>query len=74
MKIKHCEDPIPHRRVSYPSISDQIDAIYKGFKDLEEQGLVFNEETKGWMRTVSQVKATFSVSGDKPRVNPTRSN
>jgi len=74
MKIKHREDPIPHRRVSYPSISDQIDAIYKGFKDLEEQGFKFNDETKGWMRVVSQVKATFPVSGNTPPANLTGSN
>jgi hypothetical protein len=73
MKINHRENPIPRRRASYPSITDQIDAIYKGFKDLEEQGFKFNEETKGWMRAVSEVKATFPVSGDKPPANPTGS-
>ena len=66
MKINHREDPIPHRRTNYPSVGDQLDAIYKGFLALEEQGWKLHDDTHAWLRTISAIKATFPVKDNKP--------
>lgn len=59
MKIKHKECPIKCRVAVYPCITDQIDAIYKGFTALEEQGFVFPKETQEWLRQIASVKSTY---------------
>jgi len=59
MKINHKENPIPHRRNSYPDIGEQLDAIYKGFMYLKKRGTKFPPETMAWLDQVTQIKDTF---------------
>ena len=59
MKIKHKEDPIPLRMKSYPPIGDQLDALYKGFKEMQGQGQTLPESITQWLGDITQVKETF---------------
>lgn len=59
MKISHKENPIPLRLASYPDIGDQLDAIFKGFEALREQGIELPQETLDWMSQIREIKSTF---------------
>lgn len=59
MKIKHKEDYRPLRSSRYPNIGNQLDAIYKGFVALKEQGITLPEETLVWMAEIKEIKDTF---------------
>lgn len=59
MKIKHKKDYRPLRQGKYPAIGDQLDAIYKGFLALKEQGFKLPDETLDWMSEIKEVKDTF---------------
>lgn len=59
MKINHKENPIPLRVQSYPSIGDQLDALYKGFKEMQEKGQDLPESIKRWLDDIDHVKNTF---------------
>ena len=72
MKINHREDPISRRRANYPSITDQLDAIYKGFKDLADQGFTFSDETKKWLGDIEGVKLSFPKRTVESNLMPDR--
>ena len=59
MKIKHKENPIPLRQKSYPPVGDQLDALYKGFKVMQEQGQTLPVSITQWLDDITQVKETF---------------
>lgn len=59
MKIKHKEDYRPLRQGKYPAIGEQLDAIYKGFVALKEQGIQLPQETLDWMSEIQSIKSTF---------------
>ena len=59
MIIEHKEDHAPLRRNAYPEISEQLDAIYKGFSALKEQGIELPKETIEWLEAIDKVKSTF---------------
>lgn len=60
MKIKHNEPYEPLRASAYMSMGEQMDAIYKGFKALREQGIPLPQETLDWLTHIEQVKSTFT--------------
>ena len=59
MIIEHKEDHAPLRRKEYPDIGEQLDAIYKGFVALKEQGIELPKETVEWLETIGNIKSTF---------------
>ncbi|SPY08016.1 hypothetical protein [Oligella urethralis] len=59
MKINHKEDPIPHRRSNYPYVGDQLDAIYKGFEAIQNQGIKLPKETEDWINYIASIKEKF---------------
>ncbi len=60
MKIKHNEPYEPLRASAYMSIGEQMDAIYKGFKAIQQQGIKLPKETLDWIAHIEQVKLTFT--------------
>lgn len=44
------------RELRYPLLSEQIDCIYKGFKQLEETGITWNKDTKKWLDLITNIK------------------
>ena len=59
MKIKHKEDHGYLRASRYPNLGNQLDAIYKGFVALKEQGIQLPQETLDWMSEIRLIKSTF---------------
>ncbi|WP_048769203.1 hypothetical protein [Oligella urethralis] len=59
MKIKHKEYPIPHRVGRYPYVGDQLDAIYKGFVAIQNQGIKLPQETLDWINYIASIKEKF---------------
>ena len=59
MIIEHNEDYAPIRRKEYPDIGEQLDAIYKGFSALKEQGIELPKETVEWLETIGNIKSNF---------------
>lgn len=59
MKIRHREPVGPRRKAEYLDIGDQLDAIYKLAKALEQQGIEMPDEVKEWIDRCSEVKRRF---------------
>lgn len=59
MKIDHTSDYHPRRVESYPPIGDQLDLLYKGFKELADRGTVLPQAHAQWVEIISSVKANF---------------
>ncbi|WP_159990794.1 hypothetical protein [Pelistega ratti] len=59
MKIKHNEPYEPLRSSDYPEIGHQLDAIYKGFKSLQGQGIELPKETKEWLVQIEEIKRKY---------------
>lgn len=49
------------RLAEYPFLGDQLDAIFKGFKALEESGQELPEDTLTWLSDVQAVKDRYPV-------------
>lgn len=45
------------REAEYPKIGDQLDAIYKGFKQLEAIGIIPGADCVAWVDKLDSVKA-----------------
>lgn len=56
MRIKGRDEPAVRRVHSYPPVGEQLDAIYKGFKALADNGFEFPAETKAWLERIAAVK------------------
>ena len=56
MKLKHTRDYREARRPEYPSITDQLDAIWKA---LAVSGLNLPPETAAMLQKVRKVKETY---------------
>lgn len=51
---------ITDREAEYPLIKDQVDAIFKGFKNLNDAGaVVFDKEVTDWIDEVQAVKDKY---------------
>jgi hypothetical protein len=48
-----------HRETSYPSVGTALDAIRKGFRALEAQGMKLPPETLAWLAECDDVKARY---------------
>lgn len=59
MKIQHDEDYRKLRAKAYPSLGEQLDAVYKMTVALRDQGIQLPEETSDWLLSVEQVKKTY---------------
>jgi|GEM_PF-3529591 len=56
MRIKGSKEPAVRRLQNYPPIGNQLDAIYKGFQALRQQGFQLPEETIAWLDRIAAVK------------------
>jgi len=65
MRIKGTKAPETRRIQNYPPIGNQLDAIYKGFQALRQQGFQLPEETIAWLDRVAVVKDQNPV-GQRP--------
>lgn len=59
MKIQHDEDYRALRREAYPSIGEQLDAVYKMAVSLRDQGIELPTETLDWLWAIEHVKQTY---------------
>ena len=50
-------DPKRRRSSEYPPVGDQLDAISKGFRALQQQGFFIPAETMAWVEHCEAVKA-----------------
>ncbi len=55
-------DHVAERRPEYPSPSEQLDAIYKGFRAIRDAGITLPPETLEWLAEIEAVKAKFPKS------------
>lgn len=60
MKITH--EPLvgPLRAKAYPPLTEQLDAIMKGFKALRDAGIALPEETLAWIESCEAVKLKYT--------------
>ncbi len=56
------KDYIRDRSRSYPVTDDQIDAIYKGFKYLKENGTDIGPDASAWVQSIEDIKTNFPKS------------
>ena len=62
MRIKAARHPRIVRVEQYPSMPDQMDAVFKGFKAIAASGLIqLPVETLAWLAAVDKVKAENPV-------------
>lgn len=59
MKIQHNEDYRKLRIKAYPSIGEQLDAVYKMASALRDQQVQLPVETLDWLLAIEQVKKTY---------------
>jgi len=59
MIINHTSDYKERRAAVYPKVTDQIDAIYKMAKSLNDQGINLPPEVLDWISSVQLVKDTY---------------
>lgn len=59
MIILHHEPYGPLRRVKYPDVGDQLDAIMKMAQALHDQGISLPPEVMEWVDECQQVKAKY---------------
>ncbi len=52
-----------NRMLSYPSIGNQLDAIYKLTKALQSQGIELPPDTLVWLNEIEKVKDAFPKGG-----------
>lgn len=63
MKISHTSDYKVRRSQVYPTVTDQIDAIYKLTKSLKDQGITLPPEVMDWILAIDLVKETYPKGG-----------
>lgn len=63
MKISHASDYKVRRSQAYPTVTDQIDAIYKLTKSLKDQGINLPPEVMDWIVAIDLVKETYPKGG-----------
>jgi hypothetical protein len=59
-KIVHKVDHRKARAAEYPSVTDQLDLLYKGFKAQDPDTL--SPEIKEWIKSIDDVKEKFPKS------------
>jgi len=59
LKIKHHEPYRELRRAAYPPLGDQLDAVYKLAKHLQEKGESLPAEVCDWVEQCRLVKEKF---------------
>lgn len=48
-----------YREVAYPAIGDQLDAIWKGLKQMRDDGATLQAETNAMLNAILDVKAEY---------------
>lgn len=56
MKIQHKMNVGPKRAAEYPSIGDQLDAVYKLAESLRQQGIPLPDDVLTWLDQCKAVK------------------
>ena len=59
MRIKHVEPHGPLRAKEYPSIGDQLDAIFKLASSLQDQGIAMPPDVLDWLDKCRSVKDKY---------------
>ena len=59
MKARVLVNHVPRRAIAYPSIQDQLDMLFKGFKQMQDSGQVIPPAIAEWIQQLEQVKRTF---------------
>ena len=59
MKIRHREPHGHRRQAAYPSVGDQLDAIYKLAQALQDQGVSLPDDVHSWIAQCAEVKRRF---------------
>ncbi|MCX5472701.1 hypothetical protein OSH04_13335 [Alcaligenes sp. A-TC2] len=59
MKIKHVEPYAKLRKDGYMSVCDQLDALYKLAKKMEENGFIMPVDVREWIESCSAVKNKY---------------
>ncbi|ULH08587.1 hypothetical protein [Alcaligenes faecalis] len=62
MKIHHQSDYHQKRRAEYPDIGDQLDAVYKLARHLQEQGQRLPPEVEDWVAQCRTVKEKYPAA------------
>lgn len=59
MKIVHKSDYVQKRRMAYPAIGDQLDAIYKLAAHMKEKGEPLPPDVERWIQQCKSVKDKY---------------
>lgn len=59
MKINHTSDYQPRRAKAYPEIGEQLDLIYKGFKEAQDRGEQLPEHHAEFVAMIKAIKDAF---------------
>ena len=59
VKISLKYDHKKERRLKYPTLDEQADAIYKGFKAIRDAGITLPSETLEWLANIDEIKARY---------------
>jgi hypothetical protein len=62
MKVDLTKNHITARKASYPATGEQLDAIFKMAKALQESGIQLPEETTAWINSCQSVKNKYPKS------------
>lgn len=62
MKIHHQSDYRQKRQVEYPDIGDQLDAVYKLARHLQEQGQKLPPDVDRWVAQCRAVKEKYPAA------------
>lgn len=62
MKIRHCEPHGPLRAAEYPSIGDQLDALFKLAEAMRTQGMQMPPNVSAWIDQCRAVKDKYKPS------------
>ena len=52
-----------NRMIQYPPVGEQLDAVFKMAKALEEQGIILPEATSAWITNLQAVKDKYPKGG-----------
>lgn len=64
MIVKHQSDYVARRRGKYPPVGDQLDMLFKGYKQLIESGAQLPPAHLEWVEVITSVKTNFPKPTD----------
>lgn len=67
MQVIETPDPEPEKELTYaekrmseyPIMGDQLDAIFKGFKFMQDSGALLPNETADWLNEIDSIKTKY---------------